>query len=245
MGGAATSSATVSSSVTLDASAVGAGGAEAGSGGTPLCGTELVGVVRDFHVMHPDFEKYIGADPGMVAATLGADKKPVYAGNPVTPSTTGKANFDQWFRDVDGVNLALPVKLTLSEQGNGIFGYDNQAFFPIDGQGFGNEGFPHNFHFTFELHTQFIYKGFEVFEFSGDDDLWVYVNGKLAIDLGGIHGNLAGSVDMPARAAELGLVVGKIYPLDLFFAERHSTESHFKVQTTIGSFTDCGNDLPQ
>jgi fibro-slime domain-containing protein len=220
-------------------------GGDGGSGGDPLCGTKLTGAVRDFHVAHPDFEKFLGTDKGIVTNTLGADKKPVYAGNPTTPTTTGKANFDQWYRDVMGVNMNIPFTIQLSDMGGGIYGYDNQLFFPIDNLGFGNEGNGHNFHFTFELHTAFIYKGFEVFEFIGDDDVFVYINGHLAVNLGGVHGADTGSIDLKANEAMLGLKLNQVASLDLFFAERHTVDSHFKVQTTIGSFVDCGGGGPK
>lgn len=42
---------------------------------------------------------------------------------------------------------------------------------------------PRNFAFTTELHTQFEYKGGEMFTFRGDDDVFVYVNDSLVVDV--------------------------------------------------------------
>ncbi len=208
-----------------------------GTGGAMSCDPNLPAVVRDFQASHPDFEAFLGVDPGIVQSALGSDKKPVYAGNPTTPTTTGQANFDQWYRDTVGVNIPIPLTIALTDNGNGTYTFDNQAFFPIDGQGFGNEGNPHNYHFTLEMHTNFIYKGGEVFTFTGDDDLFTFINGKLAIDLGGVHGSMSATVDLDAEAAKLGIVKGNQYPIDFFFAERHTVESHFRIDTTIGCFT--------
>lgn len=191
---------------------------------------DLTGTIRDFKVSHPDFEDFLGVDPGIVQTVLGADKKPVYAGLAGNPTTSGQANFDQWYRDVPGVNLAQSLTITLDDTGHpGIFTFSDNTFFPIDGQLFGNEGNPHNFHFTYEIHSQFTYQGGEVFTFTGDDDLWVFINDRLAIDLGGVHGALTDSVDLDT----LGLTPGTDYSFDLFFAERHTTESQFRIDTSI------------
>lgn len=217
------------------------GGNGTGVGGNGYCGSTLTGTIRDFQIAHPDFEYNIESDPGIVQTDLGGDGKPVYAGEAGNPTTTGQANFDQWFRDVPGTNQSQLLSLTLSPGGgNNVYTYSNNAFFPIDNQLLGNEGNPHNFHFTFELHTKFVYLGGEVFTFTGDDDLFVFVNKKLAIDLGGVHGAENGQVDLNARAGELGITLGETYQLDFFFAERHTSESNFRIDTTIGSFVDCG-----
>lgn len=214
-----------------------------GAGGDERCGTQLTGIVRDFQQSHPDFEAFLGSDLGIVATQLGGDGNPVYAGQPTTPTTTGQANFDQWYNDVDGVNVAIPFTIELLEGDPGVYTYDNQAFFPVDGQGWGNEGHQHNFHFTYELNTAFVYETGQVFTFTGDDDLFVFINGKLAIDLGGVHGAQDATVDLDAQAGTLGMTPGEVYTLDFFFAERHTTASTFRIDTSISSFTDCGPDI--
>lgn len=199
----------------------------------PDCAMVLDGVVRDFKVDHPDFEYNIDDDKGIVLPDLGADNKPVYAGQDGNPTTTGQANFDQWYRDVAEVNIPSALQIPLADQGGGLFTYDNPAFFPIDNQGWGNEGNEHNFHFTLEIHTMFAYKGGEVFTFRGDDDVFVFINRKLAIDLGGVHGPEQLSADLNALAGQLGITPGNTYALDFFFAERHTSESNFRIETTI------------
>lgn len=220
----------------------GGGGATStgsGLGGGVNCNGMLTVVIRDFTTSHPDFEQGNNVDdPGIVGPDLGADGKPVYAGNPNTPTTHGKPTFDEWYNDTDGVNKNIPIQIQLTKGANGLYTYDNQAFFPIDGQGFGNEGNPNNFHFTDEVHTQFTYAGGETFTFTGDDDLFGYVNKKLVINLGGVHSAETKVLDLDALAGQLGLTKGKSYPLDLFGAERHVTGSHYRIDTTIDCFVN-------
>lgn len=208
------------------------------SGPTDSSGDEcdgLVATIRDFQSSHPDFETYSGNDAsvGLVMPMLGPDSKPVFnPGYAGTQMITSADTFAQWYVDLPGVNMPFPIDLGLMENTPGMFVFDSSAFFPIDGEGFGNEGNDHNFHFTTEVHTSFTYAGGEVFTFRGDDDLWMFVDGRLAIDLGGLHPALEASVEMDT----LGLTIGETYPMDIFHAERHTNESNFRIVTTISCF---------
>lgn len=204
----------------------------------------LRATVRDFHSSHPDFERpgAAGEDKGIVEDTLGPDGKPVYAGGPGGTSTTsGPEEFDQWYRDVPGVNERTEIDITLqtSSASDEFYVYVNRAFFPIDGQLFGNEGNPHNFHFTLEAEASFIYREGQVFAFDGDDDIWVFINNQLVIDLGGLHQSLRSDVDLDSVANAIGIVPGNEYPLKIFFAERHTSESNFVIETSIADLGEC------
>lgn len=200
-------------------------------------------MIRDFHDTHPDFQAYIGTDRGIVEDTLGADGRPVYAhGEGRTTTTTGKAYFDQWYRDVPGVNQGVSKTIQMVEidphsgeptAGTGFWDYRNNAFFPIDDEVFGNDGRNHNYHFTLETHLKFFYVEGGEFTFRGDDDLWIFINGKLAIDIGGVHPMQEKTIYLDDIADELGIEPGNTYNFDLFFAERHTTQSNFMFQTTL------------
>ncbi|MBN2718315.1 MAG: fibro-slime domain-containing protein, partial [Deltaproteobacteria bacterium] len=201
------------------------------------CESHIVATIRDFKSDHVDFETYSGSaeTPGLVAQTLDANLKPVFAGTgengPYDQQITSAESFAQWYQTIDGVNMAFTEQIELTSLGDGMYEYSSNAFFPLDDEptSFGNQGNDHNFHFTTEVHMKFVYRGGETFAFTGDDDLWMFINGTLAMDLGGLHPQTSGQVNLDT----LGLTVGQEYTMDIFHAERHTNASNFHITTSI------------
>ena len=94
-----------------------------------------------------------------------------------------------------------------------------------------------------ECATEFVYSTGNYFEFRGDDDVFVYINRKKVIDLGGLHGpqkeDIVLSNGNDKAGVPLGLTDGETYPLHIFFAERQMTGSNFRVKTNIELVTVC------
>ncbi len=228
------------------------------------CNSTLDVTYRDFNETHPDFEQPFAGDVvrrGLVASTLGPDQKPLFQDSIGHPAKTGSPvdidptwqptqpvihsadTFKQWYNSVPGTNIELPKKLKLEEAnpGSGIYGYDSSAFFPLGPtEGFGitpkGNDLGQNFLFTTEIHLLFTYTAGQQFTFRGDDDMWIFINGKLALDLGSMHGPEEGTINFDMQAASLGIAPGGAYTMDIFHAERHTRGSNFKITTNIACF---------
>ncbi|MCX7772053.1 MAG: fibro-slime domain-containing protein [Clostridia bacterium] len=212
--------------------------------------------IRDFKMDHKLFEGAVSSQEGLVRTTLGADKKPDFSdpANPGKPLPAWSAwdveespvtldELKNFFNDVPGVNQKTTKYLIMTKDSDGFYNinrndantFKDGMFFPIDNEFYGNEGLDHNFHFSMELHAKFTYKGFEEFSFQGDDDVWVFINNQLVIDLGGVHGSQDASILLPelVKQGKLNLVPGQSFDFDMFYMERCTTESNLDFSTNI------------
>jgi len=196
---------------------------------------------------HPDFENerfFDTSTTGAVESRLGSDDTPVYADSGYSVNIiTNKDSFYDWYHNTEK-NIEIPYDMVFTKSGS-MYTFDStqtDGFFPINNKGFGNYQDNKNYHFTMELHTEFVFEYGQVFELAGDDDLWLFVNDELVGDLGGIHETQYKTISIDSYINSMDLEPGDVCDLDLFFAERHVTESNLKISTNIELFNDYTSD---
>ncbi|MEY4549405.1 MAG: hypothetical protein RL685_5600 [Pseudomonadota bacterium] len=187
--------------------------------------------------------------------------------------------FNQWFVSDpnESFNMEVLDTIVLGETDPGVYEFaksgDGNYFFPLDNRGLDEDtstaNGTHNFHFTSEVRTWFTYDNpasNPVLTFSGDDDVWVFVNGQLAVDLGGIHGEITGSIELDgstgqssigrvpavsgtANTVSIPLTTAGVNEIAVFQAERNVNQSNYTLTlqgfnaplTTCAS--NCGNGV--
>ena len=189
----------------------------------------LTATVRDFENTHPNFGKGapFGVVTGAVAPTLtGAAPTPVFVegARETNPKNfTTHADFNSWW-----TAPGVAFDMTFAEAGgvlsyNGASATDGKQFFPLGAD---------NYLFTLNVSGLLSFKDNDTFSATADDDLWVFVDKKLVLDLGGVHAPTTRSFSA-ATLTGLGLSAGQNYALDIFFAERNVTQSALNFTTTM------------
>ena len=119
---------------------------------------------------------------------------------------------------------------------------EEKHFYPLDGLGYDAPDYfgdttdmttGRNGNFAMVSEAQFVYNPNQYFTFSGDDDVYLYINGKLALDLGGAHGVCYKEIKLSELGGEYGLVEGQPATFTFFYMERCSDNSNFSMRTNI------------
>ncbi len=189
-------------------------------------------------------------------AKSGSDCQTCTAGsNPPGYLIYSDTSFSDWYRDVAGTNKTTYSTIELSPITAGQFQFQRVkpgGLFPLDKLAWGGEnlvcqiwpywqqntstcGNTHNYYFTSEVRYLFPYQGGETLSFLGDDDVWVFLNGHLVVDLGGTHQEQSGSVTINSgNQTGFGMAPGNLYEIVVLQAERHPIDSNY--QLTLAGF---------
>ncbi len=184
----------------------------------------------------------------MVQNELGPNGLPVLDNNICYNATIGS-----WW-----TGTAIPASLTFTHEGNGTYKFltHREGFFPLDGcidggvlvdglvtpgaecsRNYGSR----NYGFATHLHREFMYieegTSQQFFKFSGDDDVFVFINKKLVLELGGVHHPLDGSFTLKEAVAGSNLTSGDMIDFDVFIAERHMDGSQVQMSINIPCLT--------
>ena len=99
-----------------------------------------------------------------------------------------------------------------------------------------------DYNFTLECHGTFTYYADKdlFFQFDGDDDVYLYVDGTCVLDLGGAHrpANQLIKINDYVSRGILDLEEGGEYAFDFYFMERHGTGSNLRIQTNMEIIAD-------
>lgn len=174
-----------------------------------------------------DFQTYCCGDvrSDLVQSTLGPNGLPVYNTASVGPQTmTGYDSVTkelQWW--TPGVTNGGD---TVAATGSVLVGfpYSNGALFPANGAGSDNSSGFQTVHFASSLNLGATYD--VTFSVAADDDAFLFIGGQLFTGVGGVHAKTSA----PTVTKRFG---PGSYAFDLFFADRHTTDSSLDISGTI------------
>ncbi|WP_080681907.1 fibro-slime domain-containing protein [Sorangium cellulosum] len=197
-----------------------------------LCTASFPMTVRDFSEKHQDFgpSQTTGGKKFEPETEL-QNGKPVVANPPEEGASAGDS-FDEWFQDDPAVNRTLHQLIHLDvRNGRGQLG--DRSFYYVDGRGFGNEGYAHNFGFTVEFEVPFTYAQGSSFAYESSDDVWISVDDTIVAEHSVSDGVNGGIVRLDAWADALHLKPGSSHKLKVFYAERNFEASVFLLETAL------------
>ena len=168
----------------------------------------LLGTYYNLSNQHPDMERWItGLDLGYVESSL--------TGSMPTLSAYGATRVLQWDWWDSQYEVGQRVDSDADLQSNFASGWFPDIV---------NTGLPGDkYHFAVKWTGSFYVAEDKSYTYSmgSDDDSWLFIDNALVLDLGGVHG-------MTWNSYSVNLTQGW-HDIDIFFAERHTSESGFQL----------------
>ena len=212
-----------------------------------------------------------GLEAGLVEPTLNADFLPIAKGGNLLSNRGMKGDgFDRWFNTVDGKSKNYASTIDLRYDGTtASFSYENDEFYPLNDvivpdEIVNSDGNNHLFTFNLGVPFEVMGEGKEAFAIAADDDTWVFLDDKIVLDMGGIHGVINGRFkvqengeiytalgDEALAYSGVKLAKGERSIVRIFHADRDSSESAIRmsfsnmllnVTNTILAQNDNGED---
>ncbi len=191
---------------------------------------DLYGLVTAESLHMQNSAKLHVAEPLRTSCNI-VDDTPAQFGSADPGAVSSAASFETWFQDTPGLNMESQARLLFQQQPGEALTFSSDDFRPIDGQLLGAGTWEPNRNFTIEMDSEFTYTpcSGQFFEFSGDGDAYVYIDGKLVMELAGNNTGMKQYVDFD----RLGLDPAQPHTLQFFYAQRSCSPSKFNVRTNV------------
>lgn len=151
--------------------------------------------------------------------------------------SSGTKELVQYGTNVNAITTSRPF---LPTTGSETYRQTNSPYFMDDGAstrktGVYNTYVGRDYSYTMEGHGQFIFNMEDdlYFNFEGDDDVYLFINNKMVMDIGGAHSITNSVFNLNDYIEECGLQDGETYDFDFFYTERHTYGANIRIETNI------------